>query len=173
MLARSAAALERCGPPNANWRQAALLAHWGRAELLFAGRSYDDALLAVGMALQATRAAERPRLLVLRLGCRAGAGRHEEALREVGNLQLDHLPADVYYDLAGGCAIVGARQATPREWAEPYAAAAVRLLEKARDGGFFATPGRAARLAGDQAFAALRGREDWRRLVASLPRAGG
>ena len=97
-------------------------------------------------------------------GILAANGRHADALAFVDR-SLKEADGATAYELSTACA---AGHAATVEWRERYGALAVRCLGRAGELGYFRTPGSAARLETQPAFAKLRGRPDWQALKAAL-----
>jgi tetratricopeptide (TPR) repeat protein len=80
--------------------------------------------------------------------------------------EAEQLPGEVLYDLAATYSLAAAREPDRRD---AHAARAMRLLERARDLGFFEIPGAVEGAASDPDLRALERLPGWEKLVGGVP----
>jgi tetratricopeptide (TPR) repeat protein len=148
--------------------------HWGRAVALHALKRYADALKDWDRALELGRRGN-PLLRLGHAGTLARLGEHVKATAEAEEMAgRKGATGTVLYDAACVFAVASGtgKEGKPVKEADRYARRAVELLDRARQAGFFKLPGQVAQLKKDPDLAAIRGREDFRTLLAGLEKSG-
>ncbi len=176
----AAAALNAAGDLDRNLvpvREALRNAHWARAEALSRLGKHAEALADWNKALEVSSDADRDRLRLGRAEAFAHTGDHTQAAAEAQSLVPtagDFGP--ILYRLAVILAMASARagedtalpSAERHQQSEHHAAAAVEILQRARGAGWFRQPVERQRLGEEPAFAPLRPREDFQKLMADV-----
>jgi tetratricopeptide (TPR) repeat protein len=160
--------------PDAEARHFLVAALESRALTLEALGRQAEALADWGQALDRAAPSERPRLRLGRARARSRAGQLEEAVTEAEACAPAGAPAELCLAAARVLAeAAGLVEADPRlplprrdQLARRFGGRAVQLLRQARTAGLKEP---AAALAGDPALAALRRRDDFRRLLGEQP----
>jgi eukaryotic-like serine/threonine-protein kinase len=133
-----------------------------RASTLVLLRRFTDATKDWDRAYEFSPAANRLAIRVKRASARLNAGLIAEAMEDVAELtKSSDWSADQWYDFAGLCAVASGRSANDQA---RYADRAMGLLQKAVNAGFKD----AARMAKDASLDAVRGRDDFKKLLAGL-----
>jgi serine/threonine-protein kinase len=141
----------------------------GYADVLCSLGRYDEALQNLGLALEVCPPRERDRYRIRRALILARGGRHERARGEVDPLYASRSGrSEGFYDLA----CVYARLAGPPGQSPAARAAdvtrAISLLEKARDLGYFRSPGALKKMLTDPDLSILRSDRAFQLLMADL-----
>jgi serine/threonine protein kinase len=145
---------------NARWGRAVLFGRLGRN--VEAAREWDQVLELEDGPNRTPFRLQRA-LAWARAGNDVRAGSEVEELAAQKDLRIEYV-----YELARVCALVAAAVPEDPEPREAFAARAIRLLERARAGGFFRTADRVAQFQKDADFRALRARPEYGRLVEAL-----
>ena len=136
--------------------------HWGRAYTFGQLGRHADALADWNEAVDLSLAAQKLEMRAGRAISRLQAGQVAEAVAEVAELaKSDAWDAGHWYDFACVYAVASGKDAAKRD---EYAARAVELLGRAVQAGYVD----AAHMGQDSDLAPLRGRTDFRKLVADL-----
>jgi serine/threonine-protein kinase len=161
--------------PGVNLRK---LLHRGRARTLDQQKRYAEAAAEWTVALALASGDDQADARLRRATSLARAARHEEAMKDVAALKKSRALTDNrLYELA--CAASLSSRAAQRDTrlgpqqrsrlAEQYGAAAVALLERARQAGVFRDVELVEHLKKDRDLDAIRNRDDFRKFQKSLP----
>jgi serine/threonine-protein kinase len=152
-------------PKHATARLYLRNAHFGRAQALTRLARHAEAVQDLDRALELDAGPARPFLRLQRAFSLAHAGDHTQAVSEADALaQAKDVNADMLYDLACVCSLASAAVKNDAKLADRYAARAVDLLRQAVAKGFKDVE----HLKKDSDLDPLRGRDDFKKLVAEL-----
>jgi tetratricopeptide (TPR) repeat protein len=150
--------------------------HWARAVTLEKMQRYVEALQAWDRAFELAKASQKNAILLPRLIVLARTGRHEDAAKEAGQLDLTGAGGGTLYRFASIYSLSAAAAATDvklpaeerEQLADQFAAKAVALLTSAAAKGLFKTPANLDKLNTDPDMQALRPRDDFKKLCGKL-----
>jgi serine/threonine-protein kinase len=173
-------ALHQREPSNQQFRKNLRNTHWSRAETLAALGRHREAIADCDEALRLNPTPlERALIRVQRASSVAHTGEYRHAMAEVDALATDAvLPLEApQHGLPHGETLCNLARDNSRPLAERekqvevWSGQAVAMLQRAAKGGYFREPANRAHLDKDADLAFLRGRDDFRAFVASLPAA--
>jgi tetratricopeptide (TPR) repeat protein len=152
-----------------SYRQTICLIYPARAFLLGALRRFDEALADCDRAALFTPAgSQRESLEALRLMLLIESNRHEQAIARGQHLVTStDLSPEACHDLARLLAIGRLRPTTPEALHSGYNQAALGLIRRAAEGGYYRSAAQQKARDGDKAFAALRKLPEWKALFES------
>jgi eukaryotic-like serine/threonine-protein kinase len=144
-------------------------AHWGRADTLGKLNRHREALPDWDRALDLSPPPQRPAVQMGRALCLVRAGEPARATRAADELLAGpKAPAAVLYDAACVFALAAAAAGDDAPLRERHATRAVELLGRLRAQNYFRPAARVEHLKKDEDLAALRDRDDFRKLVAEV-----
>jgi serine/threonine-protein kinase len=144
-------------------------AHWGRAATLTKLARHAEAVKDWDRAIELAEVRFRPQFRLKRAEALAHAGDHGKAFAEANKLvEGKNVPGDLLYNAACVCALASASVKDNPTLKDQYAARAIELLTKAREGGYFKDPKNVAHMKKDSDLDSLRSRSDYKKLVAEL-----
>jgi tetratricopeptide (TPR) repeat protein len=137
--------------------------HVGRAEARHRLEKYAESLQDWDRAVELSPRGQKMSFVIRRANTRARAGKVPEALADVVPLENSLWPPEAWYAFAGVYAIASTKDQNKKQ---QYADRAMELLHKAAKAGFKD----AAQAARDKDLDSLRDRDDFKKLLDSLPR---
>jgi serine/threonine-protein kinase len=167
--ARTLGAVLQKEPRNASARDFLRMTHRGRARALNGLGRHAEALKDWDRAIELDTGTYRDKYRLSRADTLARLGDHARATAEAGELARGkNVSGGTFYDLACIFSLSSAAARSDPGSAGEYAARAVELLTEAHKKGYFKEAGRVEHLQKDADLDPLRGREDYRKLLAEL-----